>query len=724
MIRPPRPGDLRVPLAWCGAAVLLWLAAAAVDRRTELVVESLGEHLRLAVAGSELVVPGTLGPVRGLTVWAADSIDRPALVRWRVADAGGARRLAPPERDPWRDGGQTPVGDWWVDERCELRPIAADEVALDGSFELTAELRGRFSRELVVALESDPPVRLGLRRGLKDSYLVVRRDDLSVVDAVTLDPTPAADLGALLAQLLRALAAGCVAIAVVVAASALGPRPAAAPAPPDPVAVRARWGRLAVVSALALAVAAAALSAWAATSVLGGLPHQIDEVVYLLQARWLLDGEVAPAVSAIQPHLRVPFTYLVEGRWVGHYPAGWPALLAAGLAAGAPSLVNPLLGGALVLLVFAVGRSLDDELTGLAAAGLAAVSPLLRLLSASLFPHIAFAALCLVAVWGGVVARRRPGWRPGALIGIAMGCCLALRPMPAVAVSLVLGGWLIAGALRDLRRPAAWAAMAAAVVTGLVAALPTLAHNAAVTGSPFALPYSLAAGAMYDPALVPFGLRNLDAILATASAGLTGWGWPLTTSAFALALPLGLAAVPFLLGRARPEDRLLLAILVVVALAHLPTRAHGLHGYGARYLVDVAPCLLLLAARGARELARRAAPSRIGGPAIAALLVALGLAALAALPHRLGLYRGYDGVTGELERRLEATGAASAVVLVDDASWQPWAEGARLMTGPRRRDVVVAADLGDNSSVLAAHPDRPVFLWDGRTLEVFAGGPE
>ena len=28
----------------------------------------------------------------------------------------------------------------------------------------------------------------------------------------------------------------------------------------------------------------------------------------------------------------MPFTYLVDGRWIGHYPVGWPVLLAVGLA--------------------------------------------------------------------------------------------------------------------------------------------------------------------------------------------------------------------------------------------------------------------------------------------------------------------------------------------------------------------------------------------------------
>ena len=251
-------------------------------------------------------------------------------------------------------------------------------------------------------------------------------------------------------------------------------------------------------------------------------------MVYLLQGRWLLDGEVAPAASAIQEHLNVPFTYFVDGRWIGHYPIGWPTVLAAGLAVGAPQLVNPLLGIVLVGLIFLVGREIDDELTGLAAAALAVVSPLARILSGSMFAHVACAVLVLFALWLVLLSRRRPDWWIGAGIGAAMGCCFAVRPMTAVAVSVVLGGWLVLDALSTPSgaRPK-WPALAIAAGTGLLAGIPTLVHNSVVTGHLLALPYSFARGAMYSLDNIPFGIRNLDAILVSASSSLTGWGWPL-----------------------------------------------------------------------------------------------------------------------------------------------------------------------------------------------------
>lgn len=709
----------RATICWLFGATALWIIAAAVDRRTEIVIDNLGRHLRFAVAGTEIVIPSTIRSVEGMTLWTADSVDPLRLVDWELTHDGETAKLRTSRRLSTREDAHPPVGDWWVDGRSETRAVVEHETALDGAFENRLVVVGRTSSEMTLSLDGNPSLHLSLRRGMMDNYLAIRADDGSLVDVTTLDPTPIADLGALTAQLLRAGAAACLVIAFIGALASMFPNK-----DPGPRASKARTkcpnrktsSRLFLLATLSLAVLATAFSVWTAIEVLGGLPHQIDEVVDLLQARWLLDGEVAPVATTIQEHLRIPFTYLADGRWVGHYPVGWPAVLAIGLAVGAPHLVNSVLGAIFILLVFLVGREMDDDLTGLAAAVLATLSPLIRLLSASMFPHLACAVLVTLAVWLLMKARNRSGWWWGAGAGLAMGCCLAVRPMTAVAVSLVLGGWLVQQALATERSRSTWATMGFAVAAGLVASLPTLAHNAAVTGNAFSLPYSLTTGAMYHPSLIPFGLRNLDGILLATSSSLFGWGWPVAIGGLASALSLAFIAVPFLLRRSRPEDVLLLVLLLVVALGHLPTRAHGLHGYGARYAVDVAACLILLSARGFRELARWARPSRIAVGTVAAIFLVLNLSTLVVLPTRLNLYRGYYDVTGSLERQVEDAGLTEAVILVDGGDWKPWAEGARLMTGPGRHEIVIGTNLGDNWVIENAYPDRPVFIWDGETL--------
>lgn len=718
MTQPSINRSRRLALPWLVAAAVLWILAAAADRRTEVIIENLGRHLRFAVAGTELVVPDTIASVEKIRLSAADSIDPPGAILLEIDHAGGIERRPIPRRPavPWV--GPAPVGDWWVDHRNELQPIFAENVRLEAPFGVRLILSGRFSSELTISLEGRPTVYFSLRRGLLDNYLAIRLNDGTLLDVTTLDPTPAADIGAIAAQFLRAAAAACLVIAFVgfMALGFPGGEPTAMESRAEGPS-RNPSSHLALAAALGLAGIGAAISAWTAIVVLDGLPHQIDEVVYLLQSRWLLDGEIAPAASAIQDHLRVPFTYLVDGRWIGHYSIGWPFLLAGGLLIGAPHLVAPLLGVAFVVLLFLVGREIDDELTGLAAASLAVVSPLARLMCGSMFPHAACAVLVLLTLWLLLLSRRLSPWWCGAGAGLAIGGCLAVRPMTAVAAAVVFGGWLAIEALSADRPRSRWITMAAATAGGLLASLPTLAHNTAVTGSPFSLPYSFARGTMYSLDNIPFGIRNLDAILVSASSSLTGWGWPLVTGGLALALPLAFVGIPLLLRRTRPEDWLLLALLVIVAVGHLPTRANGLHGYGARYVFDVAACLFLLSARGFRELGRWAQPSRTAVIAVVASFLALNLTALAALPSRLALYRGYYDVTGELETQLVTTGCEEAIILLEGDDWEPWGEAARLMTGPRRHEIIIGGERGDNSVLEKAYPGYPVFRWDGRTLQ-------
>ena len=92
-------------------------------------------------------------------------------------------------------------------------------------------------------------------------------------------------------------------------------------------------------------------------------------------------------------------------------------------------------------------------------------------------------------------------------------------------------------------------------------------------------------------------------------------------------------------------------------VALLGSRGHGLHGYGPRYLFEVFAPLYLLTARGFVELARQRlngleVERRLTIAASTLLFVVLCGTAAVALPHRLGLYRGYNGVDGSLEQQV------------------------------------------------------------------------
>jgi len=74
-------------------AVLLWLAAALIDRPTEVIIDNIGNHLRFNVADTELILPGAMFSVERITIHAADSIARPGAVVLEIDHDGTMERL-------------------------------------------------------------------------------------------------------------------------------------------------------------------------------------------------------------------------------------------------------------------------------------------------------------------------------------------------------------------------------------------------------------------------------------------------------------------------------------------------------------------------------------------------------------------------------------------------------------------------------------------------------
>jgi hypothetical protein len=460
------------------------------------------------------------------------------------------------------------------------------------------------------------------------------------------------------------------------------------------------------------------------------LPHFPDSVVYVLQAKWLLAGRLFHELSPIQEHLTVPFTYVTAKGWLAHYPFGWPAVLALGVAFGRPWLVAPLLGGLYTVLLYLVGRELYSRGLGLMTAVLAVVSPISCLLFASLLSHAAGATLILLFLWLLLVARRRQAPRLAVAAGLALGVVFGIRPLAALAVGVPCLVFILV----DLRRPAAaprtpWL-LAATTVGAAIGLVPTLIANRVVTGSFGSLPYSLAKGSMYSIENWPYGLRNMDVLLASSQPALFGWGWGYAASWFLTALPLAVVFIPFLLRRPNAYDILLLTSFVTLALLHLGTQAHGLHGFGPRYYFDGFFALYLLAARGFQELARigvgpdaTVVRPRYGSPAFlmaATLFVTLNASALAMLPQRLELYRGYNRVDGSLERAIHELVTDRALVVFAELDWRNWAMASPLMAGDGGGDFLFGQDLEDNSALFRFAGDRPAYLWLAGKLEPLA----
>ncbi len=705
-------GAARTAANWLIAAIFLATVSVLVDRSTTIEIYSDGGRIHVEVAGTVLSTPRALRRVTAIEILAMDSIDPPGGRRITVVDDTGVvlqeelprRFLTPP-------GDLVPLGDWELDERAGWGSVWRRDVDISGGFTVDAALRGRFLHDLTLVLHGDPTTTISLRRGLINDDVFIRGGDGFDLATTSIDPTPLADLGATGATAARAGAIACLLIAIF---SILQVRSRPRPLP------AAAAGRPAAPLVLALAGVATALSAWVAYGVFEGLPHTPDEVVYLLQADWIVDGSLWSDASPLQDYQTPPFTYSDGERWLSHYPPAWPLLLAAGVVAGAPWLVAPLLGAVYVLLLYLAGRELQGPALGLTAATLAVISPITRLIFASVLSHAFAATLVLAALVMALRAGRGRHWLEAAGAGIALGLAFGIRPLTAVAVAVPMLAMVVRkrydSGVRTRRRTTA-----AAFVGGFaLAAAPTLVANALITGSAFSFPYSLAHGSMYGAANIPFGLRNLDALLASSGAAIFGWGWSLLHGPWVLALTFAPALVPLFAKRARTSDWLLAATVASVLAAYVGTRGHGLHGFGPRYYFEVLAPFFLLTARGFFVLAglgERAPRFERMGPVVAAfgLFFVLSMPAAAVLPVRLSLYRGYNGVDGGLERQLEVAAPQPALIVLPTGEWQGWAAVSRVNDfRPDAPLLFIQAD-ADDPAIAAIAGDRPVFLWrDGR----------
>lgn len=467
-------------------------------------------------------------------------------------------------------------------------------------------------------------------------------------------------------------------------------------------------------------------AAWAAYAgvawfVFKGIPRIDDGLASLFQAKIFARGALTLPLPAdadfcwafgILGH-RQGFAH-----WCGMYPPGWPALLVPGVWLGVPWLVNPLLGALLVVAIAELGRDLYDVRVGRAAALLALPSPFLLVLSGlhlSNIPTTLFLCLALLALrklW----ATRRWGW--GGAAGLAWGVALLCRPLDAA----VLGALFALAFLFPAKR---LGRCRGGIVAGLVAAGlaigAMLAFQQATTGDWATPGHKIGMGSRGQfgfVQLTPFkahtpatGLEHTGLRRQALNDHLLGWPWP------ALAVTL----LPFLLGRARAKEWLLLAPLPAL-LATFACYWYYEIEFPARYVSAATPYLFILAARGLFAL-REAAGSRPVLARLPAFLAVSGTLFLAtSLPAHFRMYDAdYYDVENALPRIVRDYGIANAVVFMDaigldrseaDDDNDFYATGFMHNALDLRGDVLYARNLRErNAELLRRHPDREAFLY-------------
>jgi hypothetical protein len=147
-----------------------------------------------------------------------------------------------------------------------------------------------------------------------------------------------------------------------------------------------------------LTLGLAALVFLAVTSViatvgLNQFPNSADEFVYLFQAQQLSEGKLWDPVHPLPDFFEFHHLAQKDGKWVGRFPPGWPAILSLSyLLHIPPFLINTLLGVACIFVTFMVAKRLYDQRIAMWATIALITSSFFIFNSATFFSHI----LCLL----------------------------------------------------------------------------------------------------------------------------------------------------------------------------------------------------------------------------------------------------------------------------------------------------------------------------------------
>ncbi|MBK9030800.1 MAG: hypothetical protein IPL61_05575 [Myxococcales bacterium] len=487
----------------------------------------------------------------------------------------------------------------------------------------------------------------------------------------------------------------------------------------------------------AAVIVALGTGVWAHHAIARGVPDVPDELGYLHTARTFAHGElIAPSPPATE------FFYVSWGvhdhdQWYAVFPPGYGALLAVGEVAGAPGWINPILGAALVLVLFLLAEDLlGRDGVGARVVVLLYLASWFRLMNAASFmahPTAALAAaLAVLGLMRGVAGATEHRARWAGAGGAALAFLGATRQLDAVVIAAalvpVLGLALARGRVVAARR------LALAIACALPIAGAYLLYNRALTGDAFLPPqqrymqlkerrgdcfrigFGPGVGECPITQGTSFGPKGFAPKHAVANSKkrLDAWvrysfGWT----------PLALLPVLGLLGAAVRGGARARGLALVGGVFVATVVGYGLffyHGviYGARFYYLAWPIALIASAAAVVDLG--ALLARVPRPRVAAALAG---ALAAALPAVLvtGMIASWPAVRAHAGKRprtgggtmvaaLEAPALRDALVFVDSMTLP-----ATVLFDPvelRHNRPLVVKDLGDaaDAGFARLYPER------------------
>ncbi len=210
----------------------------------------------------------------------------------------------------------------------------------------------------------------------------------------------------------------------------------------------------------------------------------LDEFSYLFQSHALLKGRLFLESPTPIDAYQVP-NVVNNGKWFSKYTIGFPMLLSAGVPFNIPWLINCILGGLAVVLIFLTGKEVYDVKTGVLTSLLLALSPIFTMNAIGLFPHVGHILFILLFTLMFFKTIKPDGKVIYSFFaGLSLGYAILIRPTEPVLYALLFFFYGIFLLIKEKeRRPALFKAfllttLGIALMTGIV-----LFVNKAQTGS-------------------------------------------------------------------------------------------------------------------------------------------------------------------------------------------------------------------------------------------------
>jgi hypothetical protein len=435
--------------------------------------------------------------------------------------------------------------------------------------------------------------------------------------------------------------------------------------------------------------------------VLQRFPNSGDEYVYRYQAATLGEGRLANPLPAFPEFFEVNYIAHDHGRAYGTFPPGWPLALAAAHLAGIPVwLVNPLLGTATLVLIWALGRALHGPRIGVLAAAITGLSGFLIFNAASSFSHTFCGVLLLLAAYFALRSDRAALTSPLAA-GFFIGWAVVTRYFTGVVIGIAILA-LLARAARG-RHVRSFLLVGLGGVPWMVF---LLAYNRALSGSMWRVTTTDLTMSLWFAR--GFALRGLD-ILSTQLLQFVLWTPP----------ALIVAYLWYLRAAERSTRRGLLDwLFVVMAVLLIFYVNRGGNQYGPRFYYETFPFLVIFVTANlfrADTLAQADRGTRI---IFAAMAVSIAAAPLPLVLHACHV-RTVIRERNELFTRVSAGDVGNAVVLIGGRVGTARSMDARDLTRngiDYEADVLFALDRGraKNCQLAATRASRSfyVYAWD------------